>query len=70
MGKCCLLLDVLGAVEYYPRPQKICVELEHVISKLYSIPGFRHTWDVSPLGKVLMDEDFVEFVDGVLTKHS
>ena len=45
-------------------------ELEHIISKIYSIPGVRHTWDMSPLGKVLMDEHFVEFVDGVLAKHS
>ena len=45
-------------------------ELKHVMTKLYSLPGVRHTWDVSPVGKVFMDEDFVAFVDGVLTKHS
>ncbi|MEJ2532247.1 MAG: hypothetical protein P8Y92_10640 [Halioglobus sp.] len=46
------------------------LELEHVITKLYSLPGVRHSWDVSPLGKVFMDDKFVEFVDGVLARHS
>ena len=45
-------------------------ELEHVITKLYSLPGIRHTWDNSPVGKVFMDQGFVNFVDGVLAKHS
>ena len=45
-------------------------ELEHVIVKLFSLPGVRHTWDVSPLGKVFMDEDFVLFVDSVLERNS
>ncbi len=49
---------------------KDLLELEHVITKLYSLPGVRHTWDVSPVGKVFLDDDFVEFVDGVLSKHS
>jgi len=45
-------------------------ELENVITKYLSMPGPRHTWDVSPVGKVFMDEGFVEFVDGLLAKHS
>jgi hypothetical protein len=46
------------------------VELEHVMVRLFSLPGVRHTWDLSPLGKVLLDEDFVRFVDEVLERHS
>jgi hypothetical protein len=30
----------------------------------------RYTWDVSPLAKVIMDEDFVRFVDGVLERNA
>jgi hypothetical protein len=46
------------------------VELEHVITKLFSLPGIRHTWDISPVGKVFMDEEFVQFVDGILERNS
>ena len=46
------------------------LELEHVIVKLFSLPGVRHTWDISPLGKVFMDEEFVLFVDRVLERNS
>ena len=45
-------------------------ELEHVIVKLFSLPGVRHTWDISPLGKVFMDEKFVRFVDDVLQRNA
>ena len=44
-------------------------ELEHVITKIFGLAGMRHTWDVSPLGKVIMDQDFVKFVDGVLDRN-
>ncbi len=43
-------------------------ELEHIIPLLFSMPGVRHTWDKSPLGKVLMDEGFVLFVDEILAR--
>jgi hypothetical protein len=42
-------------------------ELEHVTVKLYSLPGVRHTWDISPVGKVFLDDEFVAFVDNILT---
>jgi hypothetical protein len=51
-------------------------ELGHVIAKLFSLSGIRHTWDISPLGKTLMDEDFVAFVafvafvDNILNANS
>ena len=47
-------------------------ELEHVIVKIFSLPGpgIRHTWDVSPLGKSLLDEEFVRFVDDLLERNS
>ena len=44
-------------------------ELEHVITLLFALPGVRHTWDISPLGKVLMDEDFVAYVDEILARR-
>ena len=44
-------------------------ELEHIIPLLFSMPGVRHTWDKSPLGKALMDEGFVEFVDGIIARE-
>ena len=37
--------------------------------KIFGLAGMRHTWDVSPLGKVIMDQDFVKFVDGVLDRN-
>jgi len=46
------------------------IELEHVMVKIFSIPGVRHTWDISPVGKVMMDEEFVLFVDLVLDRNS
>ena len=45
-------------------------ELEHVIVAIFSIAGVRHTWDISPVGKIFLDEDFVQFVDRVLEKNS
>ncbi len=48
---------------------KDLIELEHVIVKLYSLPRVRHTWDISPVGKVFMDEDFVAFVDDILERN-
>ena len=44
-------------------------ELEHIITNIFGLAGMRHTWDVSPLGKVIMDQDFVQFVDGVLERN-
>ncbi|MFT4562835.1 MAG: hypothetical protein ACI9BW_002582 [Gammaproteobacteria bacterium] len=44
-------------------------ELKHIIQTLFALPGMRHTWDSSPLGKVLLDERFVEFVDEVLDEE-
>jgi len=35
-----------------------------------ALPGVRHTWDISPLGKVLMDEDFVDYVDKILSRRA
>ena len=46
------------------------VELEHVIIMLFRLPGIRHTWDISPVGKVFMDEEFVQFVDDILERNS
>jgi hypothetical protein len=43
-------------------------ELEHIIKSIFSLPGTRRTWDSSPVGKVLMDERFVQFVDRLLTE--
>jgi|SRR5210317_52279 hypothetical protein len=45
-------------------------ELEHVIEKLYSLPGVRHTWDISPVGKAFLDDEFVAFVDSILIAKS
>ena len=45
------------------------LELKHIIQTLFALPGMRHTWDSSPLGKVLLDEQFVEFVDEVLDEE-
>jgi hypothetical protein len=50
--------------------QRDLKELEHIICSMFKLPGFRHTWDVSPLGKIIMDEDFVKFVDGVLERNA
>ena len=50
--------------------QRDLAELEHVIIKIFGIPGVRHTWDVSPLGKPLLDEEFVQFVDEILERNS
>ena len=44
-------------------------ELKHIIGKLFTLPGMRRTWDSSPLGKVLLDERFVGFVDAILAKE-
>ena len=42
-------------------------ELKHVIKKVF-IHGMRRTWDSSPIGKALLGERFVQFVDGVLAE--
>jgi hypothetical protein len=46
------------------------IELEHVIVKILSLPGVRHTWDISPLGKAFLDEEYVRFVDNILERNS
>jgi hypothetical protein len=45
-------------------------ELEHVITQFFSLPGARHTWDFSPVGKVFLDEEFVQFVERIVDKNS
>jgi len=42
-------------------------ELKHVIKKVF-IHGMRRTWGSSPIGKALLDERFVQFVDRVLAE--
>lgn len=50
--------------------QRDLTELEHILIKIFSISGVRHTWDVSPLGKAFLDEEFVQFVDDILVRNS
>jgi hypothetical protein len=45
-------------------------ELEHVISGLCSNPGMKLSWETSPLNRPLLQEDFVDFVDGIVAKQS
>ena len=42
-------------------------ELKHIIKSLF-IHGTRRTWDTSPMGKALLDERFVQFVDEALAE--
>ena len=41
--------------------------LKHIIKSLF-IHGTRRTWDTSPMGKALLDERFVQFVDEALAE--
>ncbi|RLA47947.1 MAG: hypothetical protein DRR06_01050 [Gammaproteobacteria bacterium] len=41
-------------------------ELKHIISLWYSTPPMSTTWEKSPIGKNLLDENFVSFVDEIL----
>jgi len=43
-------------------------ELEHLIAELYSVPPQSVSWELSPWGRPLLDEGFVDFVDGALKK--
>ena len=49
--------------------EKSLAELKHVIRYYYSVPSMLRTWEQSPWGKRLMDEEFVEFVDSVLSEQ-
>jgi hypothetical protein len=41
-------------------------ELEHIIGEFYTVPPVSITWEKSPMGKNLLDENFVRFVDEIL----
>ena len=41
-------------------------ELAHLIKGFYVLPAVRYCWDHSPIGKPLLDPDFVAFVDRAL----
>jgi hypothetical protein len=41
-------------------------ELKHIIATFYTLPGVTLSWEMSPIGKPLLEEDFVAFVDEVL----
>ncbi len=43
-------------------------ELEHLISEFYSVPPMSVSWRRSPLGRNMLDERFVRFVDEALDK--
>ena len=49
--------------------EKSLAELKHLIGYFYSMPTMLRTWEQSPWGKPLMDEEFVEFVDFVLSEQ-
>ena len=44
-------------------------ELENVIAALGSTPGMREHWENSPLSKPLLEPDYIEFVDSILSKN-
>ena len=48
-------------------PQDLA-ELEHLVAEFYSVPPVSVSWQRSPLGRPLLDERFVRFVDGALEK--
>lgn len=45
-------------------------ELEHIVESLGGTPGMRSHWEESPLSRPLLDEDFVKFVDKILTNRN
>jgi len=45
-------------------------ELKNLVSKFYSLPGVKRSWETSPLAKPIIDPKFVEFVDGILESSS
>ena len=45
-------------------------ELENVISRFYTLPAIRNSWDQGPFGKVMFDAEFISFVDRILVDSS
>jgi len=46
--------------------EKDLEELENIITTMYGLPGMRRSWDISPVGKALLEPNFVAYVDGIL----
>ncbi len=45
-------------------------ELKHIVGEYYSVPPVSITWHKSPMCKILLDENFVQFVDEVLDEKT
>ncbi len=46
--------------------QKDMDELKHLIASFYTLPGINYAWNNSPLGKPMLDDEFVAFVDAAI----
>ena len=45
-------------------------ELENIVSLFYSVPPMLNCWRKSPYGSKVLDEDYVRFVEGAISKSS
>ena len=50
--------------------EKSLAELKDLIRYFYSMPSMLRTWEQSPWGKPLMEEEFAEFVDFILSERN